>query len=219
MSAPHGAIPRGAALGLVPCHGCGLVIERPPPGAPCPRCGEPLHARKPESLTRAWAWLSAALILYIPANVLPVLHSTKLFEHWSNTIMSGVVELWTDGSYDLAIVVFIASVIVPLLKMGALMLLMIQVQFGSRWLPRERAVLYRVLEYIGHWSMLDVFAVALLVALVQFGTLAHVEPGIGIVAFGAVVVLTMLATLSFDPRLIWDAAHLDAPRTSDRLPT
>ena len=219
MNAAPATIPRGTALGLVGCHGCGLVVERPPAGAPCPRCGEPLHGRKPESLSRAWAWLSAALLLYLPANLLPVLHSTKLFEHWSNTIMSGVVDLWIDGAYDLAAIVFVASVMVPLLKMGALMLLMVQVQFGSRWLPRERARLYRVLEYVGHWSMLDVFAVALLVALVQFGTLAHVEPGVGIVAFGAVVVLTMLATLSFDPRLIWDAAHLDAPRTSDRLPT
>lgn len=212
-------IPRGAALGLVGCHACVLVLEHPAAGAPCPRCAEPLHVRKPESLSRAWAWLIAALILYIPANVLPVLHSTKLFESWSNTIMSGVVELWIDGTYDLAIIVFVASVMVPLLKMGALMLLMVQVQFGSRWLPRERALLYRVLEFIGHWSMLDVFAVALLVALVQFGTLAHVEPGIGIVAFGAVVVATMMATMSFDPRLIWDAVHPGAPPATDHLPT
>lgn len=219
MNPAPDTIPRGAALGLVGCHACGLVVERPPSGTPCPRCTEPLHARKPESLTRAWAWMISALILYIPANVLPVLHSTKLFDTWSNTIMSGVVELWSDGSYDLAIIVFVASVMVPLLKMGALMLLMIQVQFGSRWLPRERALLYRVLEFIGHWSMLDVFAVALLVALVQFGTLAHVAPGIGIVAFGAVVVLTMMATLSFDPRLIWDAALPRAPRATDHLST
>ncbi|WP_293368032.1 paraquat-inducible protein A [Nevskia sp.] len=212
-------IPRGAAIGLIGCHACGLVVERPPPNAHCPRCGSLLHARKPESLSRAWAYLVAAFILYIPANLLPVLHSTKLFEHWSDTIMSGVVSLWTDGSYDLAIIVFTASVVVPLLKMGALALLLIQVQRGSGYLPRERTRLYRVLEFIGQWSMLDVFAVALLIALVHFGTLADAKPGTGIVAFGAVVVLTMLATMSFDPRLIWDATRPPPRRATDRLPT
>lgn len=212
-------IPRGVALGLVACDACGLVVERPPPRVRCPRCRAALRARKPESLTRAWAYLLAALILYIPANLLPVLHSTKLFERWSDTIMSGVVSLWTDGAYDLAIIVFTASVVVPLLKMGALALLLVQVQRGSPQLPRERTRLYRALEFIGHWSMLDVFAVALLIALVHFGTLANAEPGSGIVAFGAVVVLTMLATMSFDPRLIWDATRLPARRATDRLTT
>ena len=161
----------------------------------------------------------AAFILYLPANLLPVLRSTKLFRSWSDTIMSGVVALWNDGAYDLAIVVFTASVVVPLLKMGALALLLVQVQRGSAQLPRERARLYRILEFIGHWSMLDVFAVALLIALVHFGSLANAEPGAGIVAFGAVVVLTMLATMSFDPRLIWDSTRIPARRATDRLPT
>ena len=209
----HAAIPRGNALGLVSCHACGLVVEHPADDAPCPRCESPLHARRPDSLNRSWAYLVAALILYLPANLLPVLRSKKLFEEWSDTIMSGVVSLWTDGSYDLAIIVFTASVVVPLLKMGALALLLVQVQRGSAYLPRERTRLYRILEFIGHWAMLDVFAVALLIALVHFGTLASAEPGPGIVAFGAVVVLTMLATMSFDPRLIWDAS------ATDRRPT
>lgn len=212
-------IPRGAALGLIGCEACGLVVERPPEAAPCPRCGHRLHARKPDSLTRSWAFLVAAFILYLPANLLPVLRSTKLFRSWSDTIMSGVVALWNDGAYDLAIVVFTASVVVPLLKMGALALLLVQVQRGSAQLPRERARLYRILEFIGHWSMLDVFAVALLIALVHFGSLANAEPGAGIVAFGAVVVLTMLATMSFDPRLIWDNTRIPARRATDRLPT
>ncbi|MCX7069442.1 MAG: paraquat-inducible protein A [Gammaproteobacteria bacterium] len=212
-------IPRGAALGLIGCEACGLVVEQPPDAAPCPRCGHPLHARKPDSLTRSWAFLVAAFILYLPANLLPVLRSTKLFRSWSDTIMSGVVALWNDGAYDLAIVVFTASVVVPLLKMGALALLLVQVQRGSAQLPRERARLYRILEFIGHWSMLDVFAVALLIALVHFGSLANAEPGAGIVAFGAVVVLTMLATMSFDPRLIWDSTRIPDRRATDRLPT
>lgn len=212
-------IPRGSDLGLIACESCGLVVERPLPDTDCPRCGSRLHARKPDSLNRAWAFLVAAFILYVPANLLPVLHSTKLFEEWSDTIMSGVVSLWNDGSYDLAIIVFTASVVVPLLKMGALALLLIQVQRGSGYLPRERTRLYRILEFIGHWSMLDVFAVALLIALVHFGTLANAEPGTGIVAFGAVVVLTMLATMSFDPRLIWDASRHPARRATDRHPT
>lgn len=209
-------IPRGAPLGMVSCHACGLVVEHPAANAPCPRCESPLHLRRPDSLNRAWAYLIAAFILYLPANLLPVLHSKKLFEEWSDTIMSGVVSLWTDGSYDLAIIVFTASVVVPLLKMGALALLLVQVQRGSAYLPRERTRLYRVLEFIGHWSMLDVFAVALLIALVHFGTLANAEPGTGIVAFGAVVVLTMLATMSFDPRLIWDATRIPARRATDK---
>jgi len=212
-------IPRGAALGLIGCEACGLVVEHAIAEAPCPRCGSPLHARKPDSLNRSWAFLVAAFILYLPANLLPVLHSSKLFKEWSDTIMSGVVSLWHDGSYDLAIVVFTASVVVPLLKMGALALLLVQVQRGSSYLPRERTRLYRILEFIGHWSMLDVFAVALLIALVHFGSLANAEPGAGIVAFGAVVVLTMLATMSFDPRLIWDATRIPARRATDRLPT
>ncbi|WP_273454686.1 paraquat-inducible protein A [Nevskia ramosa] len=211
MSEPTGRIVRGIEHGLIGCEACGLVLERPAHGSDCPRCGTPVHARRPESLTRSWAFLVAAMILYIPANLLPVLHSTKLFESWSDTILSGVVALWEDGAYDLAIIVFTASIVVPLLKMGALALLLLEVQRGGRQLPRERALLYRILEYIGHWSMLDVFAVALLVTLVHFGTLASVEPGSGIVAFGAVVVLTMLATMSFDPRLNWDT-----PRRRDR---
>lgn len=213
-------IVRGIDRGLVGCESCSLVLERPAPGSTCPRCGARLHMRRPDSISRSWAFLIAALILYVPANLLPVLHSTKLFESWSDTILSGVVALWNDGAYDLAIIVFTASIVVPLLKMGALMLLLIEARRGSRHLTRERALLYRALEYIGHWSMLDVFAVALLVTLVHFSTLANVEPGPGIVAFGAVVVLTMLATMSFDPRLTWDtppASVADSAAAKDTL--
>lgn len=208
------AQPRAASLGLIGCDACGLVLRAP--SAPqhasaCPRCGSALHRRRPNAVNRAWAYLIAAVILYIPANVLPVLRSTKLFDTSIDTIISGVVSLWDDGSWDLAVIVFTASVVVPVLKIGALALLLLSVQNGWQTAPRERARLYRILEFIGHWSMLDVFAIALLVTLVHFGAFAYVEPGPGIVAFGAVVVLTMLATMSFDPRLIWDALEVPAP--------
>lgn len=201
--------PRAEALGLVGCETCGLVLR--PAAAParstpyCPRCHSHLHARRPDSLRRCWAYLIAATILYIPANTLPVLRTTQGFDRTADTILSGVVSLWRAGSWDLAIIVFSASIVVPLLKIGTMLMLLITTQRGSQAHRAERTRLYRILEAIGHWSMLDVFAVALLVALVHFGPLAQAEPGGGIIAFGAVVVLTMLSTMSFDPRLIWDA--------------
>lgn len=203
MSAP----PRAAELGLIQCPGCGLVLKFEAAGrgaAHCPRCAVPLQRRKPQSLERSWAFLIAATILYIPANLLPVMHRTQLFETESDTIISGVIELWKAGSWDLAIIVFTASIVVPILKIATLAFLLITTQRGSTLGRRERTRLYRIIEFVGHWSMLDVFVVALLVTLVHFGILAQVQPGGGIIAFGAVVVLTMLASQSFDPRLIWD---------------
>jgi paraquat-inducible protein A len=196
-------------LGLVACTACGELCRGPVDDARagCPRCGARLHPRKPRSLERTWALLLASAIVYIPANVLPVMHTEGLFESRDHTILGGVVELWQAGSWDLAIIVFVASIVVPLLKMLALGLLAITARMRSRWGQPQRARLYRLLETVGHWSMLDIFVVALLVALVQFGNLGEVRPEPGIVAFGAVVVLTMLASASFDPRLIWDQAH------------
>ena len=203
---------RADALGVIGCEICGLVMSRPRSSSAgfCPRCHGAVHRRKPDSLRRCWAYLIAAAILYIPANVLPVLRTTQGFDRSSDTILSGVVALWRAGSWDLALIVFTASIVVPLLKIGTMLLLLVTTQRGSTAHRPERTRLYRIMEFIGHWSMLDVFAVALLVALVHFGPLAQVEPGGGIIAFGAVVVLTMLSTMSFDPRLIWDAPA--APR-------
>lgn len=200
--------PRAQALGLIGCDCCGLVLRAQAlsAAAACPRCGSRLHRRRPDALRRSWAYLIAAAILYIPANLLPVLRTTQGFEKDEDTILSGVLRLWEAGSWDLAVIVFTASIVVPLLKIASMMLLLISTQRGLVTHRVERARLYRIMEFIGHWSMLDVFAVALLVALVHFGPLAQAEPGGGIIAFGAVVVLTMLATMSFDPRLIWDAA-------------
>ena len=195
-----------ASLGLLICQACGQH-SKPAPGvheSKCPRCGAPLRLRKTESVSRTWALLIAAAILYIPAHVLPILETTSLFDSQTDTILSGIVFLWTTGSWLLAVVVFIASIMVPLLKLIAVTLLVISVQRRSRWRPDQRARLYRLAEFIGRWSMLDIFVVAILVTLVQLHTLANIRAGSGAIAFGAVVVLTLFATLSFDPRLIWD---------------
>jgi paraquat-inducible protein A len=195
-----------ASLGLLCCHACRL-LSRPAPHsheASCPRCGAPLHLRKPASTTRAWALLITAVILYIPANVLPMMHTSSLFGAQSDTIMSGVAYFWTSGSWYLALIIFFASIMVPMLKMIALALLLISSQMRSRWQQEQRARLYRLVEFVGRWSMLDIYVVAVIVALVQLQGLATIIPGPGAMAFGAVVVLTMFAAMAFDPRLIWD---------------
>ena len=205
------AVPTAVSRGLLGCECCGLVSEvaRPahPAGAPrCPRCGFALHARKPQSLQRTSACLLAAAVLYLPANTLPIMATASAIAgRESHTILGGIIELWHTGSWDLALIVFIASIAVPILKIGALTLLALTARRQSRWRQVERAKLYRVLETVGHWSMLDVFVVVLLVGMVRFGAFASVEPGPGLLAFGGVVVLTMLASASFDPRLIWPA--------------
>lgn len=198
------SVPRARDLGLIGCDACGKVLETRWRADHCPRCEAPLHRRKPDSLVRSWALLLSAAILYVPANLLPIMHTVQLLNVEHSTILSGVVLLWKNGSWDLAIIVFVASIVVPLVKIVCLALLLLTAQSGSTWAPRERTQLYRVLEFIGHWSMLDVFVVALLMTLVHFGKFAQVEAGAGVVAFCAVVVLTMLASMSFDPRLIWD---------------
>jgi len=170
----------------------------------CPRCGAALHFRKPDSVSRSWAFLVAALILYIPANTLPMMKTSSLFGTQSDTIMSGVVYFWTSGSWYLALIIFFASVVVPMLKMIALAILLVSVQRRSRWQQEQRARLYRLVEFVGRWSMLDIYVVAVIVALVQLKALASIQPGPGAAAFGAVVVLTMFAAMAFDPRLIWD---------------
>ena len=192
--------------GLMSCHSCGQLAL---PGAHahhvwCPRCGAPLHFRKTDSVGRTWAYLIAAVILYIPANVLPVMETASLFGAQTDTIMSGVVYLWVSGSWPLAVVVFTASVLVPLAKILALTFLVVTVQVRTTWAAQERTRLYRIVELVGRWSMLDIYVIALLVALVQLKAVATIKAGPAAMAFAAVVVLTMLAAMSFDPRLIWD---------------
>ncbi len=199
---------RALDLGLVSCHTCGLVCEDVLDAqnhVPCPRCGAALHRRKPDSLARTWALLIAALIFYIPANVLPVMYTSVLGSGLDSTILNGVVEFWRSGSYGIALVIFIASVAVPCGKFLSLGLLLASTRRGSSWARRERSKLYRMVELIGYWSMLDVLVVAVVAALVRFQGLADIEPRVGILYFGVVVILTMLSAMSFDPRLIWDA--------------
>ncbi len=200
-----------ANLGLTGCHGCGLLARPDHHGGAsrCPRCGLPLHLRKPDSLARTWAFVVAAAILYVPANLLPIMETSSLFGAQDDTIMSGVVYLWRSGSWHLALVVFIASILVPMAKLIALVLLLVSVQLRWQWQPVQRTRLYRLVELVGRWSMLDVYVVTLLVALVQLDALATVHPGAGAMAFGTVVVLTMFAAMSFDPRLIWDCQEKD----------
>ena len=193
-------------MGLCTCHGCGSLTQLLPGvhDMRCRRCGAALHLRKPNSISRTWAFLIASYILYIPANVLPIMHTGSLFGSQSDTIMSGVVYLWHSGSWHLALIVFIASILVPLAKILSLTYLVISVQLGWTERALERTKLYRVLEYVGPWSMLDVYVVTILVALVQLKSLATIQPGPAAAAFGAVVVLTMFAAMAFDPRLLWE---------------
>jgi paraquat-inducible protein A len=224
MSAPGGAAASDAAvqpvpgnedaatsalaLGLARCGCCGLVCRTGlDDAAPhCPRCYGVLHGRKPHSVQRTVAWIITASLLYIPANVLPVMGTASVLGREQHTIIGGIAELWRSGSWELAVIVFIASIAVPILKVGALTLLAWTAARRSRWRQPERARLYRLVETVGHWSMLDVFVVVLLVGMVRFGAFATVEPEPGLLAFGAVVIATMFATAAFDPRLIWPDA-------------
>ena len=160
-------------------------------------------------LSLTWAWLIAAIILYIPANALPIMTVTTLGRDEPSTILGGILLLWKLKMWPLAVLVFVASFLVPVLKLVVLGLLLITARRRSTWAQRHRTLLYRLTEIIGRWSMLDVFVVAILGALVAFGNLATIHGGPGATAFGAVVVLTMLAAQSFDPRLIWDRMHHD----------
>lgn len=210
---PHtfASAPTAARAGLFACHDCGLLSKAAPRAhaGRCPRCGAALHFRKPESIARTWAFLIAAITLYIPANALPMMDTSSLFGAQRDTIMSGVVYLWTSGAWPLAVIVFIASVAVPMLKIMALVFLVVTAQRRSRGMLGPRTKIYRIVEFVGRWSMLDIYVVTLLVALVQFNALATIKAGPAAIAFGAVVVLTMFAAMSFDPRLIWDANEAD----------
>ena len=197
-----------AAASLLSCHSCNLLSKMSGSHghshALCPRCGAPLHQRKTNSLTRTWALVIAAFIFYIPANVLPITVVISLGKTQADTIMSGVIYFMLTGMWPIALVIFVASVAVPLLKLFVLAFLLISVQRKSRWRPEDRTRLYRIAEAVGRWSMVDIFVVTLLVALVKLGGLATIDAGPAASYFAAVVVTTMFAAMSFDPRLIWD---------------
>lgn len=201
---------RALDAGILVCHECQL-LNRPPAGQPprCRRCGARLHGRRPNSIARTWALLLSAALLYIPANLLPIMSVHMLGRGSPATIMGGVIELIQAGMLPIALVVFVASILVPSFKLLGIALLLYSVQRHQVMSPRQRILMYRFIEWIGRWSMLDIFVIAILVALVSFGNLASIEAGAGALAFAAVVILTMLAAITFDPRLIWDNTDAD----------
>lgn len=210
---PDRSSPSGNSGTLISCHLCGLVSKSVHTTEElfCPRCLEPLHFRKNNSISNAWALLLAAYIAYLPANILPIMDTGSLFGTQSDTIMSGVLYLWKSGSWDLALIVFVASIMVPLLKLLVMTFLLISVQRNHEWSPLQRTRLYRMVELVGKWSMLDIYVVTILAAIVQIGSLATITVGNGAIAFGFVVVLTMFAALQFDPRLIWEPYKKEHP--------
>jgi paraquat-inducible protein A len=200
------ALPCGGTVGAVGCETCGLVSV-PRPGDPrCPRCESMLHPRRPNSIARTWALVIAAAILYIPANYYPVLTVVQLGAGQPSTILGGVEELVTARQYPLAALVFFASIAVPMLKLVGLSIMLIATQTGRAGWLRDRTRLYHIVRFIGRWSMIDIFMESLLGALVVFGAVITIQPGVGALAFCAVVVLTMFAAETFDPRLMWDSA-------------
>jgi len=203
--------------GACGCEDCGLVSVPAGHDARCPRCGAALHARKPDSLHRTWAFVIAGIILYIPANYYPVLTVISAGSGVPSTILGGVEELLSSRMYPLALLVFFASILVPVFKLIGLALMLmatmlVATEAGARVLLPQRTRLYFVVAWIGRWSMVDIFMESLLGALVQFGAVATIVPGVGAVAFCAVVLLTILAAELFDPRLMWDAAGYNQHR-------
>lgn len=195
-------------LGLASCHSCGAVYPLSEPQ--CARCGAALHSRKPLSLQRTWAYLLVGIFAYIPANVLPIMNTKWLGGSSSDTIMSGVMALADSGSLFVALVVFVASVCIPVLKFIIILGLTLSLQFGWQWSEKQMHRLHVLIELIGRWSMIDVFVVAVLAALIQLGVFLNITPGPGIVAFALSVVFTMLAATAIDTRLLWDAKRHDA---------
>ena len=201
--APGGTSAAGA--GIASCHQCGKLsagsVHR------CSRCGARLYFRKRHSIQRTWAFLVTAILLYVPAMALPIMDTSILGETIASTIIGGTILLWEEGSYAVAITVFLASVFVPVAKFAVLLFLLLSIRGRESWRVSDRVVLHRVIDFVGRWSMLDIFVVAILVALVQMGVLATIVPNTGAAAFAASVVLTMLAAGSFDVRLIYDHAE------------
>ena len=189
------------AQGLQGCTVCTTV--GPAEKTVCGVCGAHLHSGWSTSIQETWAWLITSVVLYIPANFLPIMHTTFLGAETANTIFGGVVTLWDHGSYPIALVIFIASVLVPIGKIIVLGWLCISVQRGSVLALPQKTRLYRMTEFVGRWSMVDVFVVGILVALIQLGNIMTILPGPAALAFAAMVATTMLAAIAFDPRLIW----------------
>lgn len=204
-------------MDILSCHYCGKVWNKVLDKQHCLHCHGLLHGRKPNSIQHSWAYLIAACVMYVPANVMPIMVTNTLVMTDQSTIMEGVVLFWVSQEKFIATIIFIASFVVPLMKILSLFILLITTQRGSILGLKPRTRLYQMLEMVGRWSMLDVFVVALMVGIVHMPGFATIKPGFGIIAFGTVVVLTMLASMSFDPRLLWDAMHkVDEGIVNDR---
>jgi paraquat-inducible protein A len=190
----------------VRCGRCSLVSPAPSAGAACPRCGASRRRRKPDSVARTWALVVTAMILYVPANTFPIMTVISFGTGDPDTIVSGVRHLLEAGMWPLALLVFFASITVPVLKLSCLIVLLISTQRASAQRLADRTTLYRIIEAVGRWSMIDIFMLSILVGLVRLGSIATIAPGVGALAFAAVVLITMVAVLTFDPRLMWDVA-------------
>lgn len=191
-----------ASEGLASCHVCGKVS--PLDAGHCPRCHAVLHLRKPESLQRTWALLLGAAVLYVPANLMPIMTVNKFGSREPNTILSGVATFWEMEAYPVAIVIFTASILIPILKVAALVWLCLAAQGRTEAPPSALSRIYHITEVVGRWSMVDVFVVSILACLVRMGNIMNIIPGPAALSFAGVVILTMFAAMSFDPRLIWD---------------
>lgn len=205
--------PSAARRGLVTCGTCGLLVRTAYPAEPgfCPRCGARLHLRHPNAIQRTWALVIAAAVCFIPANTLPVMVTNALGSSQPDTILGGVVFLYESGSWPLALIVLVASFTIPLGKLIGLVWLLIAIQRGLQGGETQRMRLHRLVHLVGPWSMLDVFVATFTVSLVQLSPLMSVAPGLGVLFFAAVVVLTMLAAESLDPRLLWDSSGVESP--------
>ncbi|MBU2886475.1 paraquat-inducible protein A [Gilvimarinus agarilyticus] len=199
---------------LAHCRVCGKLASRPSEGAyACPRCHTPLHFRTPRAISRSWAFTISAAIGFVPANLYPIMNVQSIDKSFTSTIMSGVIDLAQNDMLPIAIVVFVASIAVPLFKLLGIAVLLIIVQRGKPIKRQQAMRMYRFIDFIGRWSMLDLFVISILASLVSFGQLASIEANIGATAFAAVVILTLFAAESFDPRLIWDLQDLEHERT------
>jgi paraquat-inducible protein A len=193
---------------LIVCHSCRKVFTQQQvqsQGTHCSRCGDHLHLRKPGGTGRVWALLIASAVLYIPANLLPITLTSSIAGSQADTIISGVIYFMWSGSWHIALIIFVASVFVPLVKLLTLAYLCFSIRNTNKISCRDRTRLYRLTEIVGRWSMIDVYVVCILVALVKLGAIANIDAGPGVIYFALVVIFTMVAAHSFDPRWIWDA--------------
>jgi paraquat-inducible protein A len=208
-----------AQTGLMRCHDCGLLVDGNSAAhdpSTCPRCNSPIHLRNSDSLVKTWALVVTAIILFIPANTVPIMRVDFLGVPERSTIMDGIIYFFKEGSFGIGLIILIASVLVPLFKMIGMIIILITIKLGRKRHLKQKAKMFRFIEFIGRWSMLDIFVVALLTVLVNFGFLTSIHSAPGATYFAMVVVTTMIAALVFDPRIMWDRCDPTGPQTTDQ---